>query len=242
MYSRVRARLCREQTAFVACLAVIVLLVGCKSGVSPTTSARLERATTGDAQSKLSNCMKLLLDSMEKPQAPFHYAFKGEENINPKYPMDKSAKPEVGPVDLQADISADEINITEVRGQKKTEHKAKKSDELGWPMAHLSLLGSLTSPGFAIAVGTTIARPAGSDTVGSVAAEKYEFDTSTATGAQKAGLEIAKSMLTNIESTKGTVWLEKDTGRLVKFNIDADLRDKAGNAWKEQYEGEVTPK
>jgi hypothetical protein len=195
-----------------------------------------------DTQTKLTNCTKLLMDSMEKPSAPFHFSYKAQENINPKYPMDKTAKPEVGPVELEADISPDEIDTTAVRGGKKTESKVKKTDAGGLALAQLELIGPTTSTGILLAFGQLAARPSGSDSVGGVAADKYDFDTSTAVGTNRAALDIAKSMLTNIQNTQGTVWLEKTSGKLVKFNINADYADKNGNSWKEHYEGEVTPK
>jgi hypothetical protein len=49
-------------------------------------------------------------------------------------------------------------------------------------------------------------------------------------------------MLTNVKDSRGTAWIAKDSGELVKFNIDTDYVDKNGHAWKEHYEGEVTPK
>jgi len=49
-------------------------------------------------------------------------------------------------------------------------------------------------------------------------------------------------MITNLQSTKGTVWLEKSTGKLVKFDIAASFADQHSNSWQEHYEGEVTPK
>ena len=231
-----------ERLAFLACLVITVLLAGCKSRTPNISAARVERSGISDTQKKLQNCTKLLMDSMEKPNAPFHFSYKAQENINPKYPMDKTAKPEVGPVELESDISPDEIDTTDVRGGKKNEHKVKKTDPGGLALAQLDLIGPTTSTGILLAFGQLAARPSGSDSVGSVAADKFDFDTSTATGTNRAALDIAKSMLTNIQNTQGTVWLEKATGKLVKWNINADYADKNGNSWKEHYEGEVTPK
>jgi hypothetical protein len=93
-----------------------------------------------------------------------------------------------------------------------------------------------------LAFGQMVAQPAGSGTAGGVDADKFEFDTSTATGTTKTGMDIARAMITNLESTKGTVWLEKSTGKLVKFDIDASFANQQSNSWKEHYEGEVTLK
>jgi len=230
---------------FLGSLAATLLLAGC--GTKPSTSsARLERSVSEtDASRKLGNSMKLLTDSMKDPASPLHFSYKAQRNLNPRYPMDPNAKPEVGPVSLQADVAADSLHISETRGQKKEENKAKKPDQLAWSMGQLSLIGALADAGFALAFGTPVARPAGSDTVGGVATDKYVFDTSASLGSARAGLEIAQSMLggkVKYGAVKGSAWLDKTTNRLLKFNIDTDMSDQAGNSWKEHYEGEATRK
>ncbi len=229
-------------SALVLGLAALTLLANCSKRSATTGSLPTERSGANDASQKLQNCTKLLIDSIEKPTRSFHFTYKGQENINPRYPMDKTAKPEVGPVEVQADVSPEEIDVTSTRGKQRSTHKAKKGDEGAWAFAQLDLLGPMTGTGILLAFGQAVARPAGSETAGGVPADKYEFDTSTATGPTKVGLDMAKGMITNVDNTKGTVWLEKGTGRLAKFNMDADFKDKTGNSWKEHYEGEVTPK
>ena len=189
--------------------------------------------------------MKGLMESVQNPPAPYHLSYKSQQNLNPKYPQDPSAKPEMGPLDIEADVTAEELGITETKGTKKTESKAKKSDDLGWAMAQLELTGALLEPSIAMAIGGAVARQSGSETVGGVAADKYDFDTSTATGAAKTGMEMAMGMLggkVKFNSVKGSAWVDKASGRLVKFNIDSEMSDKAGNNWKEHSEAEVTPK
>ena len=108
--------------------------------------------------------------------------------------------------------------------------------------ANRELLGPVPGSWRLLAFGLAVAEPGKPDSVGAVAADKYQFDTTTATGSTKMGIDIARGLITNIASTRGTVWLEKSTGKLVKFNVDANFADKNNNAWKEHYEGEVTPK
>ncbi len=228
--------------ALALCLASLALLASCSKRNSPVNSVRTERPTTNEASQKLQNCTKLLMDAMEKPTTHFHFSYQAQENINAKYPMDKAAKPEIGPVTVEAEVSPDEIDVTSTRGKQTSTHKAKKGDTGAWAFAQLDLLGPMTGTGILLAFGQAVARPAGSETVGGIAADKYDFDTSTATGSTKAGLDMAKAMITNIGNTKGTVWVDKATGRFTKFNMDGDFKDKAGNAWKEHYEGEVTLK
>lgn len=224
------------------CFSCLFVLNDCSKPAAPVISSSLERSAAGGASKKVTEGNRLLMESLQKPTAPFHISYKAQENINSKYPMDKTAKPEVGPVDLEADLSPDEMSLINASGTKKTERKAKKGDEGNWAFAQLELLGPIMKTGMVLAIGQAVARPSGSDNVGSMSADKYDFDSTTATGAQKMGIDMARSMLTNIQTTKGTVWIDKGSGRMVKFYIDADYADKNNNTWKEHYEGEITPK
>ncbi len=109
-------------------------------------------------------------------------------------------------------------------------------------MANLTTLGMMTSPNLVIAVGSTVTSPPSTDLVGATPADKFTFDTAAATPSQQLGLEAARAVLTTIKDCKGTAWIAKDSGLLIKFNIDADYLDRNSHAWREHYEGEVTPK
>jgi hypothetical protein len=113
---------------------------------------------------------------------------------------------------------------------------------MNWAMANLTTLGTMTSPNFVIAVASAVAAPPSTDLVGATPADKFTFDTTTATPSQKMGLDAARMVLTTIKDCKGTAWIAKESGLLIKFNVDADYLDKYNRAWKEHYEGEVTPK
>ncbi len=94
----------------IACCAMILLLADCKNAgtgadgkggtASPASSASVgvARPASGDIKQRLQHCTTLLMESLQKPTASYHFSYKAQENINPKFPMDKTAKPEVGPV------------------------------------------------------------------------------------------------------------------------------------------------
>jgi hypothetical protein len=228
-------------------LALAIALVGCRSkpaSVENSGNATKPRAATSNMTDsrRLSNGANKLLEAMTKPTQSFHFSFKGQENINDKYPQNKTQAPQVGPVTLEADVSPDESDIVETRGQTKTESKAKKGDAMNLAMANLSLLGVMTNVNFNIAVGATVASSPSNEMVGTTVADKYTYDTTLANPTQKMGLDVARALLTSIKESKGTVWIAKDSGEMIKFNVDTDYLDKNGHAWKEHYEGEVTPK
>jgi hypothetical protein len=227
-----------------ACLVLLAALVACnKSSTSVNSSAPATHASTPNLTdaTRLSDGATKLMDAMDKPTKSFHFSFKGEENINMKYQQDKTQAPKVGPVALLAEISPEEISLTETRGSTTTTSKAKKGDDMSWAMANLTTLGVMTSPNFAIAVGSSVTSSPVTDLVGAIPADKFTFDTKAANPSQKVGLDAARSILTTIKDCKGTAWIAKDSGLLIKFNIDTDYVDKNNHAWTEHYEGEVTP-
>jgi hypothetical protein len=228
-------------------LALAAALAGCKTSpasVETPGNARKHPASTSDMTDarRLSNGANKLLDALTKPTRTFHFSYKGQVNINDKYLRDKTQTPQVGPVDVQADISPEELDLAETRGPTKKEAKAKKGDEMNWVLANMMLLGVMTNVNFSIAVGTTVSSPPSSDLLGTRVADKYTFDTKHANPSQEMGLDVARAMLTTIKESSGTAWIARDSGELVKFNIDTDYLDRYGHAWKEHYEGEVTPK
>jgi len=224
---------------------MVAACVGCNDRPAPVasspTAARVAMMNVTDAQ-RLSDGASKLIDAMKKPTESFHFSYTGQENINNQYPGDRTQAPSVGPVTLQADISPEEISVNETRGSTTKTAKAKFGDDIDWSMANLDTLGVMTKPTLVIAVGASVTSPPSSDLVGTVLADKFIFDTATATASpQKEGLERARLVMTTIQGCKGTAWIAKDSGLLIKFNIDADYLDKNNHAWKEHYEGNVTP-
>jgi hypothetical protein len=222
-----------------------ILLVSCGGSKPSSLVSPFSPGNSGrEASSNISGGMQKLMDSISKPAAPFHLAYTAQENINSNFPQQEGSKLEVGQVEVSADVSADQIAVTNSTGSKKTDNKAAKSDPMAWAMAQADIMMPLLGANFSLAFGGIAARPAGSDNVGSIAADKYEMDTSSTSATNKMAFEAVSGMLggkIKIESVKGNVWIERSSGRMVKFNIDTGLSDKAGNSWKEHHELVVTP-
>jgi hypothetical protein len=231
--------------AMLAGLILVGALLACNNNPTPEVRSlpapRPSKPNMTDAR-RLSDGANKLMDAMNKPKMSFHFSFQGQENINDKFIRDQTQQPQVGPVALQADISPEEIKLTETRGATTKTSTAKKGEEMNWAMANLTTLGIMTSPNFVIAVASAVTAPPNTDLVGATPADKFTFDTTAATPSQKVGLQAARMVLTTIKDCKGTAWIAKESGLLIKFNLDADYLDKYNRAWKEHYEGEVTPK
>ena len=236
-------RMNRHRRVFVLLvgLALVAALSACNDNSGPVVSSvpapKAPQPNMTDAK-RLSDGATKLIDAMNKPTSSFRFNFSGQENLI----EDTTQLPQVGPVALEADISPNEINVSETRGTAKKTSKAKKGDEMNWTMANLATLGVMTNPNFVIAVGSTVASPPGTDLVGATPADKFTFDTTAVDPTQKMGLDAARAVLSTIKDCKGTAWIALDSGLLIKFNIDADYLDKYHHAWKEHYEGVVTPK
>lgn len=223
-------------------LMLVAVFAACENKTAPiVTSERISPSSetnVTDAQ-RLSDGATKLIAAMKRPTGPFHFFYKGKENLT----VDKTQPPRVGAVTLQADFSPEEIDLKETRGSSTKTTKAKYGDETNWGMANLATLRVMTSPTLVIAVGASVTSAPSTDLVGTTVADKFTFDTTAApTPAQKLGLERARMVLTTIRDCKGTAWVAEDSGQLIKFNIDADYRDGSGHAWKEHYEGVVIPK
>ena len=231
----------RKLLAMFASLALTAAFLGCDNNPAPVAGSVATHAgftpNSTDAQ-RLSDGASRLMQAIKKPAASFHFSFKGHENLS----ADKTKPPQVGAVDLQADVAPEGIQLIGKRGSNTQTVKAKWGDQTKWDIASLTALGAMTSPTLVIAVGASVAPPPTTDLVRGTLADKFVFDTTTATSAQKKGLERARLVVSTIQDCKGTAWIATDSGLLIKFNIDAAYLDKNGHAWQEHYEGEVTPK
>lgn len=234
----------RTWMAPISFVVIALALAGCGNKSSGSSPAPFTRPAAATDTKKVGDGLTLLSKSIDKPQAAFHFSYQSRENLNPRFPSQAGSKLEMGTVEVEADITPDDVAVSETRGGKKTETKANKSDPM-FGLAKLPVLGSLLGATFPLAFASPTARFAGSDTVGGAAADKYDMDTSTADAATQTGIAMAGAMLggkVSIKSVKGSAWLEKSSGRLVKFNVDTDLSTQDGQSWQEHYEAVVTPK
>ena len=222
----------------------VALMLGCSDQAPRVfTSQPVRRVTSATATDtrRLNDGVNRLIDAMNRPDRAFRFSFKGQENITDQPAQGKSQQPRVGPVALDVSVTPLALDLKERRGEKVTQSKAKMEDETSWKMAHLVILSVMSRPDLVIVAGSTVAGPPASDTVGTTMADKYSFDSTTAEGSQKRAFDLARLVVAGVKDCTGTVWIAKDSGELIKFNVDADYLDQDGRTWKEHYEGEVTP-
>jgi hypothetical protein len=237
----------KQALAWAVILTMAALLAGCENKVAPvptvdytsTTTASSATADVSQVDAKrLNDGASKLIDAMKMPSTSFHFSYNGQENLQ----SDPAQPAEGGPVAVEADVSPQEIDLKETQGKTIENLKAQTGNEVKWGMAHMTMVRVMSNPRLVIAVGASVTAPPTADLVGTIAADKFVFDTaSDLTPAQKAGLERARMVVSTVQNCRGTAWIDKDSGELVKFNIDAEYQDKNGHDWQEHYEGVVTP-
>lgn len=224
------------------CLLLLVILSSCQNQSTPVVSVeripQTEEVNATDAK-RLSDGATKLLAAMKRPTRAFRFDYKGQENLS----SDKTREPAVGSVTLLADVSPEEIRVAETRGTTTSTSHARYGDDFKWGIANLKILQVMTNPTLAIALGASVTNPPSIDLVEKTSADRFMFDTAVpSTISARRGLATARLVVTTIQNCKGKVWIAEDSGQLVKFNIDADLSDSNHHAWKEHYDGLITPK
>ncbi len=188
-------------------------------------------------QRKFGEAAPNLMKALTEPTEALHFSYKAETQINPKYPMDASAKPEIGPTGMEAEVSPEVVTYEVSKGDKKETKSAKKEDQLAWSLAKLPLMGPMMNVSMLLAYGSPAAR--------SVDGVTWTFDSRTMGAAERTGMAMAQSMLrgkVKVEQIYGSLSIDPTNGRLATFSLDAEMKDEAGNAWKEHHEGKAGKK
>ena len=151
----------RRGIAFLAGLASTIVLAGCGGTPSLAPSASTGRGGSVNLSQKVGKGATLLMESITQPTRSFHLSYNGQENINPKFLQVAGTKPQVGAVEMQADVSPGELAISSTQGGKKKESKVKKDDQLGWATSQMELMTPLLDANMELAFGGITAQPAG---------------------------------------------------------------------------------
>jgi hypothetical protein len=239
--------------SLVTVAAVVTTLVACSKSSSTSSASGAGHAagpamTGAQAGSQtpariISNASKLVMDGINKPTAPMHLSYSGQENINPNFPTTAGSKPQVGPLLIQADVAPAKVSVTTTTGTTKQTLAGDSTNVMNMANARMQLVMALLPANITLAFGSAAAQPAGSESVGAVSADRYDVNTATASPSAQAGFQAAAAMFgrqEKVQSVKGSVWVDKATGRLVKMSLDTQLTDTLGDKWTEHREMLVT--
>jgi len=208
----------------------IVANVAKKSSKTPVATARVAARTSalsppGPGANGPGINLECVPDHIRAAPAPFHYSFKKDTTS-------------MGPVSIEADVSADAISGTSVDKTSSRPIQGTRSDASSWNMAVLVVGGPLPASTFALVNNSSARSFAGPDGANGFDTVKYVFDTANDTAAD-AGL--INSVMGPGGFIKGNVWVTRD-GCPVKFALDGEMHLKDGSVDREHYELEITKK
>lgn len=202
---------------------------------TPTKAAAQAPAPAAkDLQDRISSSLNRTLSLDEKTLASYHIEVSGSEPVLNQ----DTKKVETETYSLKADVSGEDVHMTQTittgsqaakttegyiigggmakseAGGKEYETVAGKTQEsfwvsLTWVTFPLRLIAPLT-------IAATGSSAQGEETIDGRAAEKYGVDSANA----PAGVMGILSAMFTVTSSKGTVWVDKQTGALLKATLD----------------------
>jgi hypothetical protein len=226
-------------------------------GMLSNPSSPRGNTTAGNGQPDIADGMDKLGDSIQKPSSPFHIFLK-------KTSSDGTSS------SLEADISPDSITGQETDITPKsqvggmdvggTQTYPRNATGPGTPQWQTTA-GEIELPYFnttmnGIRDASAAAKYVGEEQVGGYDARRYDFDlanapagTKTATllagkwlGGMMKGAMGGKGALLKDYNVKGSAWISKDDGRMVKFDYEYISMFDDGTQSVMHYEGMVTKK
>jgi hypothetical protein len=227
-------------------LLIIAGLTSCTS--KPAAHAASTSSTTATTQPRngddLQAAMDKLEESIHKPSAPFHVSFKKSDSDGFTY-------------ECEADISAAGITGQQIDSNPAT----KVGDDIFPANTRTRQLNGTPygSPNFQTAyVGISMAylnghigdaqqgvKYVGDEQTGGYDTRHYDFDLTGVDATIKRAMTMGNSMgmrQTKGYNMKGSAWIAKDDGRMVKFSLDNIYTFADGKSSDTHFEGTITQK
>jgi hypothetical protein len=208
------------------CLVVVLTLVNaaCNSAHHQTgnrDNASSSANTAANQQEFNPGLADLCLPSMAKsPSRPFHFS--------------TVKTSDAGTYASEADISQQTMDVTSRNSTGTiTNHYPRSA---GWDSAIAPLV--LAGPGRELNMAKFAVKSLGPETVNGFDTIKYAVDTTHEDPLDKAG--YLAGMNVKDYNIVGTAWLTKDTGCILKYDIDFEMDGKDGKVSKTHYEGAIT--
>ncbi len=229
-----------------AALQGLLLLAGCKStpAAHEAKMASATPAAKAAAGDDLQAAMDKLEESIHKPTIPFHASFKKSDSDGFTY-------------ECEADVSGDGIN-----GQQTDSNPATKIGNDVFPANTRTRQLNGTpygSPNWQMVYGNISmaylnghirdAQPGvkyvGDEQTGGYEARHYDFDLTGVDADIKKAMEVGNALglrQTKDYNVKGSAWISKDDGRMVKFAFDNIYTFADGKTSDTHFEGMITKK
>ncbi len=225
----------------------LLLFSGCKSNAAkPEAKSAAEKSAAPKSDpSDLQAAMDKLANSLEKPAAPFHIALKKSGSDGFTYECDADVSSD-GIVGKETDF-APTTKVGTDTFPANTTVKELKGTPLGSPSWGYVRGGMVMAyMNGHIGEAQQGVKYVGDEQIGGYDARRYDFDLANVDATIKQAMKIGNAMpgtrQTKDFNMKGSAWIAKDDGRMVKFSYDNTFTFSNGEIDTTHYEGVVTRK
>ena len=225
----------------------IMVLSGCKTSAAKPESKTNEKKppVTKEDLDDLQAAMNKLQDSLDKPAGPFHVSLKksNSDGFTTQCEADVSSDGIVGKqtdfaptTKVGTDTFPAHTNVRELNGAPLGSQQ--------WGFARGSIIGAYLNGHIGDAQEGV--KYAGEEQTGGYEARHYDFDLANVDATIKRAMNLGNAMpgmrSTKDFNMKGSAWIAKDDGRMVKFQYDTIYTFADGTADTTHFEGVVTKK
>ena len=224
-----------------------ILLAGCKTSAAKSESKSMEKkpAVTKSDLDDLQAAMDKLQDSLGKPAGPFHLSLKksGSDGFTTQCEADVSSGGILGKMTdfapmtkVGSDTFPAHTNVRELKGTPLGSQE--------WGYARGNIIGAYLNGHIGDAQEGV--KYVGDEQMGGYDARHYDFDLANVDATIKKAMNLGNAMpgmrQTKNFNMKGSAWIAKDDGRMVKFAYDTTYTFADGSTDTTHYEGVVTKK
>jgi len=224
---------------------MLISIVGCSSAPSRHETKSSSRAANADDLPSLADAMDKLQSAMEKPSSPFHLSLKKVQSDGYSYQCEADVSSD-GITGQQTDVSPTTHIGNEVfpASTKVRNLNGSPVGSSSWGIARTGILMAYMNG--RIGDAQPGVKYVGEEQTGGYAARRYDFDLTGIEADAKKAMMIGNSFGGGRQvkdyNVKGSAWVAKDDGRMVKFQFDSFMLFSDGENYTTHYDGVVTKK
>ena len=239
----------------IAILSAILICSGCRSTSRSSSEPSVAPDSTTDASAtkgfsaaggELADAMDKLEKAIEKPASPFHISFEKRDSDGFSYHCEADVSSQ-GIFGKQTDVSPTTHVGSEVfpASTRVRELKGAPFGSPDWSMVRTGIV--LTFMNGHIGDAQAGVRYVADESAGGYDARRYNFDLTGVSSDAKTAMTMGNTLMPGERqlkgyNVKGSAWIAKSDGRIVKFNFDSIMLFSNGEDSTTHYEGVVSKK
>jgi len=232
-----------KQILVIGALVALLLLSGCRASM-PSEAKNTVADAKSAAVPPLAEAMAKLGDSIRKPASSFHVSFAKSDTNGTSYKCDADISPTLitgtqtavqpvvtmGSATIPASTTVTPLNVA-------------IADTSDWNRTATTM--QLAYLNGHIGDGQAGVRAAGEEMKGGFDTRRFDLDLASAPANAKAAILMAGNLMGGTRrlvdyNVKGSAWVCKEDGRMVKFSFDYSMKFSNGETDTTHYEGEVS--